>query len=215
LYKIIESTSGVLNDEEVLKKLLNYSKLDIKEYKVKYDANKYDLAYASSHQIQDLLNFISLKKIIDQYNNLKGKDFLYNLLRQKNYASVKATLLTCIFVKDNDSASIYNLQLYLKFIIIIMEEKVSAKNAYDSGKKLGKELGDEKVKRLSLKLIQLLRTDDRSAILQELFHILTVNQVPFPDYLSDNIMAADSENALHLYLGRFIEGLNNKTVAEE
>jgi len=219
LSKIFESTKDFLSNEALLKKLINYSKIDIKEYKVKYEtkSNKYELAYINSHQLQDLLIFIKLKKIVEQFNGLKGQEFLYNLLRQKNYASVKATLLTCIFVKDNNSETIYNLQLYLKFIMIIMEEKVSTENAYYSGKTLGARLDDEKIKRLSLKLIQLLKADDKTTILQELLHILTVNQVEFPVCLSKNVMVANSDNELHLYIGSLIEGLNGKktTATEE
>lgn len=210
LAKIFDSTKEFLSNESFLKKLLNYSRQDIKEYKVKYESNKYELAYISIYQLIDLLKFIRLKRVIEQFHGLKGQEFLYNLLRQKAYTSVKTTLLTCIFIKDNDRETLYNLQLYLKFIKIIMEEKMSTEKVYNTGKMLGSKLDDEKKKRLSLKLIQLLKADDKSTILQELLHTLVVNQIEFPSELSENVIVANSENSLHLYIGSFIEGLNGK-----
>lgn len=91
----------------------------------------------------------------------------------------------------------------------VEKDNTGNRKFFISGKELGRLLDDEKTKKLTLKLIQLLQGNDRTTLLEEMMRVLVMNQVEIPGFMSEMIMKG-SDDDLHLGVGSFIEGLNSK-----
>lgn len=213
---------GILSEQNKLKKLLNYSKANIKEFQFKYKQNQFNIEYLHSHSIQKLLNYFLFKDTIENFyfgRNVSRANILKEI-KQGNYGLVKGILLAnIIFIKDSTfdaDGTYYNLKNYMEFLKISGGERMNAhennemktKQFYVTGKELkGAIADDEKVKKLTLKLIQLLQGNDRTTLLEEIMRVLIINQATIPSFTSEVIMRS-SEDDLHLHVGSFIEGLN-------
>lgn len=220
--KIMRSKKKILSEPNKLKNLLIYGKAHIKEFEFKFEGGLFNLVYLGSHNIQKLIDFLYLKRIIQNFRFGRGisENIIFKEIKQGNLGLVKGILLSRIVFSDdngfNEKETQNNLHNYLEFIKISGGKKMGAtenndtqfKAFYISGKKLRAEMDSEKAKKLTLKLIQLLQGNDRTTLLEEIIRALILNQVEIPAFASDTIIRS-SEDDLHLSVGSFIEGLNS------
>lgn len=222
LNRIMLLKQGILSEANKLRKLLNYSKANIKEFQFKYKQNQFNIEYLHSHSIEKLLNYFLFKDIIEnfRFGRNASPSIVLKEIKQGNYGLVKGILLAnIVYIKDSSfdaDGTRYNLKNYLEFLKISGGKKMSGlennetknKQFFAVGKELKGFIADgEKVKKLTLKLIQLLQGNDRTTLLEEIMRVLIINQATIPSFTSEMIMRS-SEDDLHLYVGSFIEGLN-------
>ncbi|MDA3779070.1 MAG: hypothetical protein PF487_02370 [Bacteroidales bacterium] len=223
LNAIFKLNKNILTNEEILKKIMSFNKLNFNEFKFVFESNQFTPEYLNTYSAESLLIFYKTKRIIENFHfdgnkiKVKGEKILIQNLRSENYKYVQSVLLSHLIKKNETYSTIHNLQQYIKFLLITGGDmkNISTSDTWKSGKKLGIELlkGDRdggKVTRLSLKLIQLMKANDRNTLLEEILHVLMVNKMEIPFKMTKQIIDG-SENELHLYIGTFIEGLNNKS----
>ncbi len=206
---------------------INLAKLNTKSiriYDIKRDPqNGLLLKYNNSFDVSDLIKRLKLINIIEQFkfnekNKNELKDYIKILIFNNNYTAVEQILLFNLLSNELDDVRKYTLtKLNVKLYNEFLEGGFEVKNA-SSFSKLGSKLAqklkeedkeDNKKKNISFRLTQLLKSDSREQLFNELLHLLINYEIEIPENFSYGILKADSIQ-LHYNIGKFLESFNKK-----
>ncbi|HBY3256168.1 TPA: hypothetical protein MIV37_000297, partial [Clostridioides difficile] len=184
------------------------------------------LKFDSIIEYKELLKKIELIDIIDNYNFSREPGNTRNLGKKMidngNLSNLKELLLDNISVlrqltgtsREMDFvSSSYNIGLYIKLCWIVDGgEEYKMKNYMESnliysrvGKDLFNKMTDEsRRKNFSMKVIQLLKSNDRTQLFQTIMHVLVSNGILIGEGFVEGLMQS-SELELNTNVGLFIQ----------
>nr|UWI49058.1 hypothetical protein NZ312_13165 [Clostridioides difficile] len=215
------------SDKSFYKKLLHEKISSIRLYRFDIDTNKgIILKFDSIIEYKELLKKIELMDIIDNYNFSREagstKSLAKKMIDNGNLSNLKELLLDNISVLKQSTgtsremdflSSSYNISSYIKLCWIVDgEEEYKMKNHMESnliysrvGKDLFNKMTDEsRRKNFSMKVIQLLKSNDRTQLFQTIMHVLVSNGVLIGEGFVEGIMQS-SELELNTNVGLFIQ----------
>ncbi|MDM9957826.1 hypothetical protein QVA99_05055 [Clostridioides difficile] len=215
------------SDKSFYKKLLHEKISSIRLYRFDIDTNKgIILKFDSIIEYKELLKKIELIDIIDNYNFSREPGNTRNLGKKMidngNLSNLKELLLDNISVlrqltgtsREMDFvSSSYNIGLYIKLCWIVDGgEEYKMKNYMESnliysrvGKDLFNKMTDEsRRKNFSMKVIQLLKSNDRTQLFQTIMHVLVSNGILIGEGFVEGLMQS-SELELNTNVGLFIQ----------
>ncbi|KYH34081.1 hypothetical protein CLTEP_19810 [Clostridium tepidiprofundi DSM 19306] len=212
--------SREFNEKGFYKKLSKFKNTRVRIYDISTDVNKGVLINLNSIlEFRAILKMIKLSDVIDKYNFSKdtyvkialGK----KIIKNNNYAALKSFLLNeLIVINDKDGKrsldtwkTVNNIKNYLEIICELRKEdlEVEDKNFEKLGIILGAKIKKSENKRaIAFKVIEMLKSDNRQGLFQNILHLITVNQTSIPDNFADVIIYGD-EDELHYCIGKFLE----------
>ncbi|SJS75878.1 hypothetical protein [Clostridioides difficile] len=215
------------SDKSFYKKLLHEKISSIRLYRFDIDTNKgIILKFDSIIEYKELLKKIELIDIIDNYNFSREPGNTRNLGKRMidngNLSNLKELLLDNISVLKQSTgtsremdfvSSSYNIGLYIKLCWIVDGgEEYKMKNYMERnliysrvGKDLFNKMTDEsRRKNFSMKVIQLLKSNDRAQLFQTIMHVLVSNGILIGEGFVEGIMQS-SELELNTNVGIFIQ----------
>lgn len=215
------------SDKSFYKKLLHEKISSIRLYRFDIDTNKgIILKFDSIIEYKELLKKIELIDIIDNYNFSREPGNTKNLGKKMidngNLSNLKELLLDNISVLRQSNgtsremdfvSSSYNIGLYIKLCWIVDGgEEYKMKNYMESnliysrvGKDLFNKMTDESRRKIfSMKVIQLLKSNDRTQLFQTIMHVLVSNGILIGDGFVEGLMQS-SELELNTNVGLFIQ----------
>ncbi|AYD22100.1 TPA: hypothetical protein SOL98_000103 [Clostridioides difficile] len=215
------------SDKSFYKKLLHEKISSIRLYRFDIDTNKgIILKFDSIIEYKELLKKIELIDIIDNYNFSREPGNTRNLGKRMidngNLSNLKELLLDNISVLKQSTgtsremdfvSSSYNIGLYIKLCWIVDGgEEYKMKNYMESnliysrvGKDLFNKMTDEsRRKNFSMKVIQLLKSNDRTQLFQTIMHVLVSNGILIGEGFVEGLMQS-SELELNTNVGLFIQ----------
>lgn len=205
----------------------------IKIYKIERHPKKgLLLKFNSIIDVENLIKKLLLINIVYNYNfNVKNdsknryldniKEHLKQLIINDNYFTALQILLSNLISTDSDNIkkanfTVKNINWFNKFLeggFNVELKKSKANVFYELGSKLGKKIDNEKNKTIAFRLVQLMKSDSREQLFDELIHLLVNYEVEIPKYFSDSLLKTDSVN-FHYNIGKMLEGLNSKELTE-
>ncbi|MFN1891529.1 hypothetical protein ACK2FO_04940 [Clostridioides difficile] len=215
------------SDKSFYKKLLHEKISSIRLYRFDIDTNKgIILKFDSIIEYKELLKKIELIDIIDNYNFSREaantKNLGKKMIDNGNLSNLKELLLDNISVLKQSTgtsremdfvSSSYNIGLYIKLCWIVDGgEEYKMKNYMESnliysrvGKDLFNKMTDEsRRKNFSMKVIQLLKSNDRTQLFQTIMHVLVSNGILIGEGFVEGLMQS-SELELNTNVGLFIQ----------
>ncbi|MGO1043956.1 hypothetical protein ACTPEO_14560 [Clostridioides difficile] len=215
------------SDKSFYKKLLHEKISSIRLYRFDIDTNKgIILKFDSIIEYKKLLKKIELIDIIDNYNFSREPGNTKNLgkkiIDNGNLSNLKELLLDNISVlkqltgtsREMDFvSSSYNIGLYIKLCWIVdgeeeykMKKHVEGNLIYSKvGKNLFDKMTDESIrKNFVIKVVQLLKSNDRTQLFQMIMHVLSSNRISIGEGFVEGIMQS-SELELNTNVGIFIQ----------
>ncbi|MCT4595728.1 MAG: hypothetical protein N4A57_15880 [Anaeromicrobium sp.] len=216
-YKILINHK-LYNDNSLYVKLAKLNSKRLKIYNIKRDKSRLIVEYTNSFFTKDIIGKIRKIEIVQKYKfNVKDRRgliaYIKRLIYSNNEYKAYEILLENIISNELDDKKKYtqtseNISLYIKFL----EEgfEIMKNNAfYKTGVFLGQKVEEEKKKNITYRLTQLLKSDSRQGLFNELMHLLISYEIEIPAYYSDSILTAKSID-LHYNVGKLIEGFNKK-----
>lgn len=220
-HKILLNRS--INEKTLIKKLtyLKSENIRLYEHGTDKDSRMPFIKLNSILHYEKLMTDLKLIDLIDSFNFpdelYKKKDLSKMYIKHNNLRALQNLILANIVVNEL-SDTIKNIGSYNKIIRIIGELRGEEKRVgfgkqfREAGTKLGKQIAEENPKKnIAFKIIQLLKSDNRTDLMEYLFHILVVNSIPIPQGMASTITNVDNELGLHRNIGLFLEGfLSNR-----
>lgn len=201
---------------------INLANLNTKSIRV-YDIERHPkkgllLKYNNSFDVSSLIKKLKLINIIEQFRfNEKNKNelkaYIKILIFNDNYTAVEQILIFNLLSNDLGNVKKYNLtKLNIELYNEFLEGGFEVKNASSFSKiggKLARKVDEDKKKNVSFRLTQLLKSDSREQLFNELLHLLISYEIEIPENFSYGILKADSIQ-LHYNIGKFLEYFNKK-----
>lgn len=233
------------SDKGLYRHLAKYKNQQIQLYETSIDSNKgVILEFTNNLRFDKLLENLKLYDLVDRFyisqdsatKRAMAKDFIKN----KNKDAMEKLLLNELLVIENSDGarsldlklSKYNIRFYLELLELNNVDKEGGKelrnnefknkkNRFDNkefkrlGRELGKEIGKQNKKGISFKLIQMMKSENREGLWQDLTHLIVANQVKMPRNFADSIIESGVDG-LHYQIGGFLEEfINTKTGGED
>lgn len=220
------------NEKGLYRYLAKYKNQQIQLYETSIDSNKgVILEFTNNLRFHELVENLKFYDLVDRFyigqdsahKRAMAKDFIKN----KNKVAMKKLLLNELLLMEiNDGGrslnlklSKYNIKYYLELLKLSNVDieggkELRNKEFKNLGRELGKKVGRQNKKGISFKLIQMMKSENREGIWQDLTHLVIANQVKMPKDFA-KIVIENGVDELHYQIGGFLEEfINTKTEGE-
>lgn len=210
-----------------------YRGQQIQLYETNIDSNTgIILKFINNLKLDEMLDDLKLYDLVDRFHisqdRAKKVEIAKAFIKNKNRITMEKLLFNELLVIENINSSRTldleqsrdNIGLYLELLEFNHtykggEKKLENGELKELGIKLGKKTGEQSKKRVSFRLIQMMKSENREGIFQDLTHYIVANQEDIPKDLPKIIMCSEV-NELHYQIGGFLEGLiNTKRLKED